>query len=205
MQRKRTFERLYDAQNFDLGQEKEYTFTVIIRKNAGIAQLDRAFGFEPKGRGFKSLCSHHKILSFTGRVFVFLAEVRMGLDSTLQGMVPCKHYPMTPSKNDIANTEAQMRKGVLELCILLVLAKRGEMYASDILTALKTHALLVVEGTLYPLLNRLKSEEFLDYRWEESQSGPPRKYYRVTAKGKQASSKLLTHWNNLAATITSLT
>lgn len=111
---------------------------------------------------------------------------------------------MTPSNKEIANTEAQMRKGVLELCILLVLAKGGEMYASDILAALKTHALLVVEGTLYPLLNRLKSGEFLDYRWEESQSGPPRKYYKVTAKGRSAAATLLTHWNSLAKTIDSL-
>ncbi len=112
---------------------------------------------------------------------------------------------MATSSKEIANTEAQMRKGVLELCILLVLSKGGEMYASDILIALKTHLLLVVEGTLYPLLNRMKSGEFLDYRWEESQSGPPRKYYRVTTKGKQAASTLLTHWNSLAKTITSLT
>jgi len=111
---------------------------------------------------------------------------------------------MTTSSKEIANTEAQMRKGVLELCILLVLSKGGEMYASDILVALKKHLLLVVEGTLYPLLNRLKSGDFLDYRWEESQSGPPRKYYRVTAKGKVAASTLLTHWNSLAKTITSL-
>lgn len=112
---------------------------------------------------------------------------------------------MTTPTRDIFNTEAQMRKGVLELCILLVMRNGGDMYASDILTTLKANKLLVVEGTLYPLLNRLKSDELLDYRWQESPSGPPRKYYRITAKGRSATETLLTSWHNLASTIASLT
>ena len=78
----------------------------------------------------------------------------------------------------IENTTAQMRKGVLEFCILSIL-KNGEAYPSDILSRLKKVNLIVVEGTLYPLLTRLKNAELLTYRWEESKSGPPRKYKRI--------------------------
>lgn len=85
---------------------------------------------------------------------------------------------------DIENAKAQMRKGVLEFCILSVL-DRGEKYPSDILEELKEAKLLVVEGTLYPLLTRLKNDGILNYRWEESTSGPPRKYFTLTESGKQ--------------------
>lgn len=85
---------------------------------------------------------------------------------------------------DIENAKAQMRKGVLEFCILSVLQK-GEKYPSDILEELKEAKLLVVEGTLYPLLTRLKNDGILNYRWEESTSGPPRKYFTLTESGKQ--------------------
>lgn len=84
----------------------------------------------------------------------------------------------------IENIQSQMRKGSLEFCVLLVLAK-GEMYPLEILKELKEAQMMVVEGTLYPLLNRMKREELLDYAWQESQSGPPRKYYRLTDKGKE--------------------
>jgi len=84
---------------------------------------------------------------------------------------------------DIENSKAQMRKGVLEFCILSVLAE-NEKYASDIIAALKDAQLLIVEGTLYPLLTRLKNEGLLSYRWEESTSGPPRKYFTLTDTGR---------------------
>ena len=84
---------------------------------------------------------------------------------------------------NIENTKAQMRKGVLEFCILSVL-KEKEAYTSEILDTLKNAKLLVVEGTVYPLLTRLKNDGLLNYRWEESTSGPPRKYYELTELGK---------------------
>jgi PadR family transcriptional regulator PadR len=82
----------------------------------------------------------------------------------------------------IDNTKTQMRKGVLELCILASISKERK-YASEIINHLKSVQLIVVEGTLYPLLARLKSAELLSYEWEESSSGPPRKYYHITKKG----------------------
>lgn len=96
----------------------------------------------------------------------------------------------------IENTKAQMRKGILEFCILQLL-KHQEMYPSDIIAALKESKLIVVEGTLYPLLNRLKNSKILDYRWEESKSGPPRKYYRLTPKGEKVLEELHITWNEL--------
>ena len=96
----------------------------------------------------------------------------------------------------IENTKAQMRKGVLEFCILQLL-KHQEMYPSDIIQALKESKLIVVEGTLYPLLTRLKNAGVLDYRWEESKSGPPRKYYKLTGLGEQFLNELQTTWNEL--------
>jgi len=83
----------------------------------------------------------------------------------------------------IENTKAQMRKGVLEYCILGILSK-GDAYASDIIERLKGAELIVVEGTLYPLLTRLKNAGLLEYRWEESNAGPPRKYYSLSAQGR---------------------
>ncbi len=97
---------------------------------------------------------------------------------------------------DIENTKAQMRKGVLEFCILSVL-KRREAYPSDILTALKEARLIVVEGTLYPLLTRLKNDGLLTYRWVESQQGPPRKYYSITEEGNQFHGELTKTWEEL--------
>ncbi len=96
----------------------------------------------------------------------------------------------------IENTKAQMRKGVLEFCILQLL-KQEEMYPSDIILALKESKLIVVEGTLYPLLTRLKNAGILDYRWEESKSGPPRKYYKLTELGEQFLSELRQTWDEL--------
>ncbi|MDA3942593.1 MAG: PadR family transcriptional regulator [Bacteroidetes bacterium] len=102
------------------------------------------------------------------------------------------------------NTEkniSQMRKGVLELCILSIIGKRDEVYASDILHELKQAQLIVVEGTLYPLLTRLKNDELLSYRWEESKSGPPRKYYRLTESGQQLLTELKSGWNELVTAV----
>ncbi|UTW62140.1 PadR family transcriptional regulator [bacterium SCSIO 12741] len=97
---------------------------------------------------------------------------------------------------NIENTKAQMRKGILELCILSILDK-NEAYPSDIIRELKEARLIVVEGTLYPLLNRLKNAGLLTYRWEESTSGPPRKYYQLTEDGKKFSSELDGTWMDL--------
>lgn len=96
----------------------------------------------------------------------------------------------------IENTKAQMRKGVLEFCILQLLQKE-EMYPSDIIMTLKESKLIVVEGTLYPLLTRLKKAGVLDYRWVESKSGPPRKYYKLTELGTQFLSELRLTWEEL--------
>lgn len=93
-----------------------------------------------------------------------------------------------------------MRKGILEFCILLIISS-GKVYCSDILNELKKANLLVVEGTLYPLLNRLKNSALLSYAWEESPSGPPRKYYSLTAKGKNTLEQLMATWQSLNASI----
>ena len=104
----------------------------------------------------------------------------------------------------IENTKAQMRKGVLEYCILSIL-KDGEAYTSDILETLKDAKMLVVEGTIYPLLTRLKNAGLLAYRWEESTSGPPRKYYALTETGKLFLKELDTTWNDLHQAVKKVT
>lgn len=98
---------------------------------------------------------------------------------------------------------AQMRKSLLEYCILLVIGQ-GEFYASDILNELKSHNLIVVEGTLYPMLSRLKSSQLLDYTWKESKAGPPRKYYRLTQQGQRMLEQLQGTWQELVTSINSL-
>lgn len=103
----------------------------------------------------------------------------------------------------LENTKAQMRKGILEFCILLIISK-GEVYASDILKGLKTADLLVVEGTLYPLLSRLRGLGLLGYTWKESEEGPPRKYYTLTAKGEKNLGQLKKTWSQLKNSIDSL-
>ena len=97
---------------------------------------------------------------------------------------------------NLENTKAQMRKGVLELCILNMLSAK-DAYANQIIEELKQAKLIVVEGTLYPLLTRLKNGGLLSYRWEESTSGPPRKYYALTELGKAALNELRQTWENL--------
>ncbi len=104
----------------------------------------------------------------------------------------------------IENTKAQLRKGVLELCILSILAKERK-YASEIISHLKDAKLIIVEGTLYPLLTRLRSAGFLAYEWEESKNGPPRKYYSITVQGKDFLSELSGSWNELKDAVEQLT
>ncbi|BDX37696.1 PadR family transcriptional regulator [Tenuifilaceae bacterium CYCD] len=101
---------------------------------------------------------------------------------------------------EIENAKAQMRKGVLELCILSVLS-RGDAYANDLITKLKEARMIVVEGTLYPLLTRQKNAGLLSYRWEESPQGPPRKYYSLTEQGRIYLDDLLGSWDELVKTV----
>jgi PadR family transcriptional regulator PadR len=104
---------------------------------------------------------------------------------------------------DFENVKAQMRKGVLEFCILSILSK-NDAYATDVLNKLKESELIVVEGTLYPLLSRQKNAGLLSYRWEESTQGPPRKYYTITEKGKEVLKELEITWNNLIEAVDSI-
>jgi len=98
------------------------------------------------------------------------------------------------------STIAQMRKGVLEMCVMSAIDGQ-EAYASDILERLKQAHLIVVEGTLYPILTRLKNEGFLSYRWEESNSGPPRKYFNLTPVGLEFLKELKTGWTDLVGAV----
>ena len=98
------------------------------------------------------------------------------------------------------NVKSQMRKGILEYCILTIL-NRQDSYASSLITRLKKAKMIVVEGTLYPLLIRQKNQGLLSYRWEESPQGPPRKYYSITAKGKEALAEMDREWAEIINTI----
>jgi PadR family transcriptional regulator PadR len=104
---------------------------------------------------------------------------------------------------NIDNTKAQMRKGILEYCILSILAKK-DLYTSDIISALKENDLIVVEGTLYPLLTRQKNAGLLNYRWEESTQGPPRKYYSLTEIGRTYLKELDDSWESLINSVKSI-
>ena len=97
---------------------------------------------------------------------------------------------------NLEKINAQMRRGVLELCVLAVISDR-EVYTSDIISSLKEAELLVVEGTVYPLLTRLKNEGLLKYQWKESTSGPPRKYFSLTEKGQSALEIMYENWEKL--------
>ncbi|HAI76753.1 MAG TPA: PadR family transcriptional regulator [Microscillaceae bacterium] len=97
---------------------------------------------------------------------------------------------------DIENAQVQMRKGILEFCILHIIA-RGEVYSSDILKELKEAKIIVVEGTLYPLLTRLRKAGYLDYSWKESKSGPPQKHYKLTEHGGVFLQQLSNTWQEL--------
>jgi len=97
---------------------------------------------------------------------------------------------------NLENTQVQMRKGILEFCILHIIS-RGEVYASDMLSELTSAKIIVVEGTLYPLLTRLRKAGLLEYKWVESNSGPPRKYYTITEAGKEFKISLSNTWLQL--------
>jgi len=97
---------------------------------------------------------------------------------------------------NLENTQIQMRKGILEYCILYIIS-RGEVYASDMLVELTTAKIMVVEGTLYPLLTRLRKAGLVEYKWVESSSGPPRKYYWLTDQGQKFLKSLNRTWNDL--------
>ena len=105
---------------------------------------------------------------------------------------------------NIDNTASQMRKGILEFCILSVI-KQGEAYPSDIIEKMKSANLNIFEGTLYPLLTRLKNAELLTYRWVESNSGPPRKYFSLTEKGNAFYNELESTWNQLSDAVKLIT
>jgi PadR family transcriptional regulator PadR len=112
-------------------------------------------------------------------------------------------YPLEGIENKemkVENTKAQMRKGVLEYCILSLLSAE-EMYPGDLIAKLKEAKLIVVEGTLYPLLTRLKDSGYLNYRWEESRSGPPRKYYKLTPVGGKFLKELDETWAELVLAV----
>ncbi len=113
----------------------------------------------------------------------------------------CRHTYKLTKAMDIENSKAQLKKGILEYCILSIIS-RGEAYASDILEEMKEARLLVVEGTLYPLLSRLKNDGLLSYNWVESKSGPPRKYYQLTQEGKLFLAELSNTWADLVSAVT---
>ncbi len=103
----------------------------------------------------------------------------------------------------LENIKAQIRKGILDFTVLIIIAAK-EVYASEILAKLKKTDLIIVEGTLYPLLSRLKRHELVQYVWKESKNGPPRKYYQLTPKGKQAIKELKISWEDLYKSINTL-
>ena len=108
------------------------------------------------------------------------------------------------SSMKVENTQVQMRKGILEFCILEIIS-RGEVYASDMLDELTAAKMIVVEGTLYPLLTRLKNAGLLDYSWVESSAGPPRKYYKLTTTGTEFLVQLRQTWTEVVASIEHIT
>ncbi len=125
---------------------------------------------------------------------------------TLYCIIPCLKYlcGVKLNKMNIENTQSQMRKGVLEYCILSIIRKK-EAYPGDIIDKMKGAGLQLLEGTLYPLLNRLKNAGVLSYRWVESTSGPPRKYFQLTPKGEKFYLLLQSTWNELASGVEALT
>lgn len=124
----------------------------------------------------------------------------MKFNYSLKGIKEYKTNIIKFTNMDLENTKAQMRKGILEYCILSVLS-RDSCYASDIIKELKEARVIVVEGTLYPLLTRQKNAGLLSYRWEESQQGPPRKYYELTSEGREYLTDLDNSWDELVESV----
>lgn len=118
------------------------------------------------------------------------------------GSFAASKYLKTMATN-IDNLKSQMRKGMLEYCVLLLLS-RHDAYVSEIIGQMKEARLIVVEGTLYPLMTRLKNDGLLAYRWEESPSGPPRKYYSITDLGRSFMEELNQSWSEIEQTVTHL-
>lgn len=108
-------------------------------------------------------------------------------------------------EKELEKKKTQIRRGVLELCILSIISDETEVYPSDIIMKLKESELIVKEGTLYPLLTRLKNSGLLHYNWRESTSGPPRKYYHITDTGREFLAGLLNTWNNLVQAVSNST
>ncbi|MBP5336285.1 MAG: PadR family transcriptional regulator [Bacteroidales bacterium] len=106
-------------------------------------------------------------------------------------------------ENTVENIRAQMRKGLLDYCILSILGKH-EAYASSLIEELKAAGMIVVEGTLYPLLIRQKNQGLLDYRWEESTQGPPRKYYVLSDKGREQLAQMDSAWQEIIDSVNTL-
>jgi PadR family transcriptional regulator, regulatory protein PadR len=115
-------------------------------------------------------------------------------------MVPFINFETSANKRNmnVENAQIQMRKGILEFCILHIIS-RGEVYASELLEELTSAKIIVVEGTLYPLLSRLRKAGLVDYKWVESNTGPPRKYYSLTDTGKNFLGQLTQTWIELSA------
>ena len=130
--------------------------------------------------------------------------IKIKIRNLIRKNLTCNQIKKITRQMNTENTKAQMRKGILEFCILSLINNR-EMYVSDLIDELKKGKLDVVEGTLYPLLTRLKNGEFLAYRWEESTSGPPRKYYQITEKGKTFLAELQNTWNELTESVNQIT
>jgi PadR family transcriptional regulator, regulatory protein PadR len=103
----------------------------------------------------------------------------------------------------VENSQSQMRKGILEYCVLGIIA-RGEIYSSNIIDLLKEGNLLVAEGTLYPMLSRLKNSGLVGYKWVESTQGPPRKYFTITESGLDYLKELDETWTELTKTVTTI-
>lgn len=118
----------------------------------------------------------------------------------MHSTIKCFSFVFQTKKMNIDNTQSQMRKGTLEFCILSII-KRGEAYPGNIVEEMRSAGLVILEGTLYPLLTRLKNAEMLNYRWVESPSGPPRKYFSLTEKGEQFYSELEKTWNELSGAV----
>ncbi len=124
-------------------------------------------------------------------------------------IVPCADYIFATSSSkhcpmNIDNTQSQMRKGIHEFCILSII-RNGEAYPSDIVEKMRDANLSILEGTLYPLLTRLKNAGMLSYRWVESSSGPPRKYFSLTETGEAFYQELFTTWQELSTAVNHLT
>ena len=125
------------------------------------------------------------------------------LPAEVRDFIPLQGLGVVSNAMDLENAQVQMRKGILEYCILHIIS-RGEIYASEILYELINAKIMVVEGTLYPLLTRLKNAGLLDYKWVESTSGPPRKYYVLTDTGLMFLENLNNTWGELAESVTTI-